>query len=57
LADFAVTAAPLADRVRSGDPRALARALSLVEDGSPEGSALIAALYPGTGNAWTIGDT
>jgi LAO/AO transport system kinase len=57
LAEFAVTVAPLADRVRSGDPRALARALSLVEDGRPEGSSLIAALYPGTGNAWSIGVT
>jgi LAO/AO transport system kinase len=52
-----VTAAPLADRVRSGDTRALARALSLVEGGTADGAALTAALYPATGNAWTIGIT
>jgi LAO/AO transport system kinase len=57
LADSAVTVAPFADRIRSGDTRALARALSLVEDETPEGAALIAALYPATGNAWTVGVT
>ena len=47
----------LAGRVRRGDPRALARALSLVEDESPHAAALVAALYPHTGRAWTIGVT
>jgi GTPase len=47
----------LADRVLAGDPRALARALSLVENEAPEGAALIAALYPHTGRAWTLGIT
>jgi len=50
-------AATLADRVLAGDPRALARALSLVEDESPEAAALMAALYPRTGRAWTLGVT
>jgi GTPase len=50
-------AASLADRVLAGDPRALARALSLVEDESPDATALMAALYPRTGRAWTLGVT
>ena len=50
-------AASLADRVLAGDPRALARALSLVEDESPDAAALMAALYPRTGRAWTLGVT
>jgi LAO/AO transport system kinase len=50
-------AASLADRVLAGDPRALARALSLVEDESPDAGALMAALYPRTGRAWTLGVT
>ena len=48
---------PLANRVLTGDPRALARALSLVEDESPDATALLAALYPSTGRAWTLGVT
>jgi GTPase len=47
----------LADRVRAGDRKALARALSLVEDESARGRALVAALYPNTGRAWTLGVT
>jgi LAO/AO transport system kinase len=43
--------------VLAGDPRALARALSLVEDESPDAAALMAALYPRTGRAWTLGVT
>jgi GTPase len=50
-------ATEFADRVRAGDRKALARALSLVEDESPAGRALIAALYPHTGRAWTLGVT
>ena len=38
----------LADRVRRGHPRALARAISLVEDGTPEGEQLIQQLYRDT---------
>ena len=50
-------AASLADRVLAGDPRALARALSLVEDESPDATAMMAALFPRTGRAWTLGVT
>ncbi len=51
------TANTLAERVLSGDPRALARGLTLVEDGSAAGLALLAALYPHTGKGWTLGIT
>jgi len=47
----------LAERVLKGDRRAVARAISLVEDGAPELPALSAALYPRTGRAYTIGLT
>ena len=49
--------AQLADRVRAGDRRALARALSLVDDQSADGRALVAALYPHAGRGWTLGVT
>ncbi len=51
------TPAPLAERVCAGDRKALARALSLVEDRSAAGQALVAALYPHAGHAWTLGVT
>jgi LAO/AO transport system kinase len=41
----------------AGDRRAVARAISLVEDGSAELSALSASLYPHTGRAYTVGLT
>jgi LAO/AO transport system kinase len=47
----------LADRVRSGDSRALARAISLVENETAEGRDLVRALYPHTGTAWIVGVT
>jgi LAO/AO transport system kinase len=43
--------------VLAGDRRAVARAISKVEDGSKELPALSAALYPNTGRAYTIGLT
>jgi len=52
-----VITASLADRVAAGDIRALARAISLVEDGTPAAASLVAALFPKTGRAWTIGIT
>jgi LAO/AO transport system kinase len=52
-----VTTTSLADRVRAGDPRALARAISLIEDESPEAAPLVAALHPHTGQATVIGVT
>jgi LAO/AO transport system kinase len=52
-----VTDASLADRVAAGDPRAIARAISLVEDETATGAALIGALYPRTGRAYIVGVT
>jgi LAO/AO transport system kinase len=51
------TAAALAERVAAGDRRALARALSLIEDESPDAAPLVARLHPHSGRAWTIGVT
>jgi LAO/AO transport system kinase len=47
----------LADGVRSGDKRALARAISLVEDGHALAYELIRDVYPQTGHAYAIGIT
>ena len=47
----------LSARVLARDPRAIARALSLIEDEAPEGAALIGHLYPRTGRAYVIGVT
>lgn len=47
----------LTDRVLRGDTRALARAISLVENETPEGATLIGKIYPKTGNAYLIGVT
>jgi LAO/AO transport system kinase len=47
----------LADRVLAGDARAVARAISLIENEDPAGAALIQAVFPRTGNAYLIGVT
>jgi GTPase len=47
----------LAERILAGDPRAVARALSMVEDGDPDLPELSATLYPHTGQAYTVGLT
>ena len=47
----------LIDRLRAGDTRALARAISLVENNSPEAPALLSACFPHTGRALRIGVT
>src|SRR5438270_5710033 len=51
------TETALAQRLMSGDRRALARAISLVEDDDPEGWALVREVYPHTGRAAIIGFT
>jgi LAO/AO transport system kinase len=43
--------------VLAGDRRALARAISLVEDGSPEGESVVRQVYPSTGRAASVGVT
>jgi len=52
-----VDVAALASKVLAGDRRAVARAISLVEDGSPDLPALSEALYPRTGRSYTVGVT
>src|SRR3954453_22782015 len=49
--------APLSQRLLSGDRRALARAISLVEDDRPEGWKLVREVYPHTGQAAVVGFT
>src|SRR6478672_7878540 len=51
------TASELVGPLRAGDKRALARAISLVEDDDPEGWALVREVYPKTGKAAVIGFT
>jgi LAO/AO transport system kinase len=51
------TETALAQRLMSGDRRALARAISLVEDDDPEGWALVREVYPHTGRAAIVGFT
>jgi LAO/AO transport system kinase len=47
----------LAQRLLGGDRRALARAITLVEDNSPEGWELVKEVYPHTGRAEVVGFT
>ena len=43
------TSSDLVERLLAGEKRALARAISLVENGDPAGAELVAELYPRTG--------
>jgi LAO/AO transport system kinase len=47
----------LAERVRSGDARAIARAISLIEDETDGAAALIRDIFPHTGRAYLVGVT
>jgi LAO/AO transport system kinase len=47
----------LAERVLAGDPRAMARAISLIEDESPAAADLIRAIFSRTGRAYLVGVT
>jgi LAO/AO transport system kinase len=47
----------LAERLLAGDKRALARAISLVEDDEPEGWEVVREVYPHTGKAAVVGLT
>jgi LAO/AO transport system kinase len=51
------TRVSLAEGVRAGDKRALARALSLVENSDPMAYDLVRDIYPDTGKAYAIGVT
>jgi LAO/AO transport system kinase len=52
-----VTPASLSRRVLDGDPRALARAISIIEDEGPAAADLIRRIFPGTGRAYLVGVT
>ena len=52
-----VTAPSLSERVLAGDPRAVARAISLIEDEGPAGAALIQQIFARTGRAYLVGVT
>ncbi len=51
------TEASLAERLLSGDKRALARAITLIENDDPKGWELVRELYPRTGRARIVGLT
>ena len=52
-----MTTATLSSRVRAGDPRAVARAISLVENDDPASPALLAEVGSRTGRAVVVGVT
>jgi LAO/AO transport system kinase len=47
----------LVDRLHHGDTRALARAISLIENDAPESAAMLSACFPHTGSSLRIGIT
>lgn len=48
---------PLSERLLARDPRAIARAISLIENEAPEGAELIGRIFAKTGHAYLIGIT
>ena len=52
-----MTTPTLSERVLGGDARAVARAISLIEDEAPEGAELVRRLYPRSGRAYLLGVT
>jgi LAO/AO transport system kinase len=52
-----VTALALSDRVLAGDARAIARAITLIEDEASEGAALVRRIFERTGRAYLVGVT
>ena len=47
----------LTDRLLEGDPRAIARAISLIENESPEGAEVVRRIFTRTGRAYLVGVT
>ncbi len=47
----------LVNGIRAGDRRALARAITLVENRDPAGTAVLSEVYPATGSAFSVGIT
>ena len=54
---FTIVTPALAARVLAGDPRALARAISLIENGDPASAELVRDIFAHTGRAYNIGVT
>ena len=55
---MSASAAPsIAERVIAGDPRAIARAISLVEDEDPAGIELVRSIFSHTGRGYLVGIT
>ena len=52
-----MTEATLSDRLLAGDPRAIARAISLIEDESPSRADLVRRIFSRSGRAYLIGVT
>lgn len=52
-----MTAPSLAHRVLAGDVRAIARAITLIENEAPEGAALVRDVFASTGRAYLVGIT
>jgi len=52
-----VTTPGLSERVLAGDVRAIARAISLIEDESPAAADLVRRIFPATGRAYLVGVT
>jgi LAO/AO transport system kinase len=48
---------PLSERVLQGDARAVARAISLIEDEAPQGAELVRRVFAHTGRAYLVGVT
>jgi GTPase len=52
-----VSERPLSERVLAGDPRAIARVITLIEDESPARAELLRQIFPRSGRAYLIGVT
>ena len=57
LAVPAMSGAQTIDKILAGDPRAVARAISKVEDGAADAAALMKAVFPHTGRGLVVGIT
>jgi LAO/AO transport system kinase len=52
-----LTSRSLAERVLTGEPRAIARAISVIENEDPASAALVSAIFSRTGRAYLVGVT
>ena len=52
-----MTSSSIAERVLTGDPRAIARAISLIEDELQQGAELVRRIFAQTGRAYLVGIT